>query len=470
MAVTHQSPSCAFDQMKATFRDWDCDGRGFISRRSLMELLVQLAGRQLSERELNTVMREADKNGNGVIEYDEFIDWVKSPVTAVTMSPQGLARFDFNSVLLPLWQVYDQNGDGRLSMEEFMECHTILKNSLGLSSKSGSTTRPSLLLSDYPANIFQEVDRDRNSVVSFEEFADWQKEQLATSGHSSSELEELISALARQLKRVFSFSEKRELSDCDGRVLQRIVDNVASFSTELWHSKEQLCTTRALQEKKKQQKHYTNRWSEPPAGLGVRKLKSRFLATEVRTKRKSKDRLDLDVLVLPARLDSSEDINTISRRQWVAQVILTVTAPDGRSRVEEPLYYNFEDLRWVKSAEAEHVFQDAFDSMPPELKIFCILKSEANFGIRLPWPDLRHAFERCIGFGLLDKEHVDEYNRVMELRVLKSLREEGLDTQGSQTQERLLESIEQMPREVMAILSDMEVVKVSSVWADFMNS
>lgn len=470
MAATDQNPDYAFDQMKATFRDWDCDGRGFINRRSLMALLVQLAGRQLSERELDRVMQEADKNGNGIIEYDEFIDWINSPVTAVTMSPQGLACFDFTSVLRPLWQVYDQNGDGRLSMQEFMECHTIVKNSLGLSSKKGSTHRPSPLLTDCPANIFREVDKDRNSVITFEEFVEWQKEQLAMSDHSPGELEELIPALARQLKRVFSFSEKQHVSDCDARVLQRVVDNVASFSNELWHSREHLCTTRALQEKSKERTHYTNRWSDPPAGLGVRKLKSFFLATEVRQKRKSRDTLDLDVLVLPARLDSSEDINAISRRQWIAQVILRVTAPDGRSRVDEPTYYNFEDLRWAKSVEAEDVFKDAFDSMPPELKIFSILKVEASFGIRLCWAGLQHAFERCIGFGLLNEEQVDDYNRGIELRVLQSLREEGLAREGSQTQEHLLENVEQMPREVMAILSDMEVVPISSVWADFMNS
>ena len=44
------------------------------------------------------------------------------------------------------------------------------------------------------------------------------------------ELEELLPALARQLKRVFKFDdsvEQEEMDDCDSRVLQKIVDNLA---------------------------------------------------------------------------------------------------------------------------------------------------------------------------------------------------------------------------------------------------
>ena len=45
------------------------------------------------------------------------------------------------------------------------------------------------------------------------------------------ELEELLPALARQLKRVFKFDEQGEKDgreECDSRVLQKIVDNLAS--------------------------------------------------------------------------------------------------------------------------------------------------------------------------------------------------------------------------------------------------
>ena len=35
----------------------------------------------------------------------------------------------------PLYDVYDQDGDGLVSMEEFIGCQTILQNSLGLKSK-----------------------------------------------------------------------------------------------------------------------------------------------------------------------------------------------------------------------------------------------------------------------------------------------------------------------------------------------
>ena len=48
----------------------------------------------------------------------------------VTTNPKRL-----QACVRPLYDVYDQDGDGLVSMEEFIGCQTILQNSLGLKSK-----------------------------------------------------------------------------------------------------------------------------------------------------------------------------------------------------------------------------------------------------------------------------------------------------------------------------------------------
>ena len=50
-----------------------------------------------------------------------------SKLTSGLLVPKACVR--------PLYDVYDQDGDGLVSMEEFIGCQTILQNSLGLKSK-----------------------------------------------------------------------------------------------------------------------------------------------------------------------------------------------------------------------------------------------------------------------------------------------------------------------------------------------
>ena len=88
------------------------------------------------------------------------------------MGRDGLEYFDLEACVRPLYDVYDQDGDGLVSMEEFIGCQTILQNSLGLKSKvsleeqfkkefgkSGTTSVP--LLESEPKRTFLEVDADK---------------------------------------------------------------------------------------------------------------------------------------------------------------------------------------------------------------------------------------------------------------------------------------------------------------------
>jgi len=483
MATSPTSPSWS-SKTKEIFQRWDVHGSGVITRKRLTELLTEVAGKSVTEEEIERCIGEADKNKNGIIEYNEFIEWLQQPCGTVRMGSQGLEYFDLEACVRPLYDVYDQDGDGLVSMEEFIGCQTILQNSLGLKSKvsleeqfkkefgkDGSTSVP--LLEDDAKKVFVMVDADKSRSITFKEFLDWQRKQLIAAKTPSKELEELLPALARQLKRVFKFEEEEEMNACDSRVLQRIVDNLAKFCIEIWSEKEEIKQkAKPMLALTGKARHYTNRWSEPPVGLNTKKLKAKYLATESCVSGKVlNENIDLDLTVIPELLEGDDE--NPRNRVWLAQIIQKVTMKDGKVRSDDPVYYEFVSLAWNKTAEAVFKFHKSYDAMPPELRMFSLLKAEADFGSKLTWSQLDRVFSRSKSHGILTGSQHEEYISAMELRVTKALKEEdlltGLDKVETtkKIQENLL-GVTQRPQEVMALLSDLKMFQVSSVWADFM--
>ena len=45
-----------------------------------------------------TLALQADKNKNGIIEYNEFIEWLQQPMGTVRMGSQGLEYFDLEAM------------------------------------------------------------------------------------------------------------------------------------------------------------------------------------------------------------------------------------------------------------------------------------------------------------------------------------------------------------------------------------
>eukprot|EP00746_Dinoflagellata_sp_MGD_P014398 gnl/MRDRNA2_/MRDRNA2_131539_c0_seq1.p1 gnl/MRDRNA2_/MRDRNA2_131539_c0~~gnl/MRDRNA2_/MRDRNA2_131539_c0_seq1.p1 ORF type:complete len:199 (-),score=46.18 gnl/MRDRNA2_/MRDRNA2_131539_c0_seq1:11-607(-) len=63
------------DKLKQLFRQWDRNKDGVISRGELNEVFTQL---NLEQAMIDAMFEAADTNKNGVIDTDEFIDWVFS--------------------------------------------------------------------------------------------------------------------------------------------------------------------------------------------------------------------------------------------------------------------------------------------------------------------------------------------------------------------------------------------------------
>ncbi|KAJ3675584.1 hypothetical protein LUZ60_004626 [Juncus effusus] len=60
------------DELKEAFKVFDKDGNGFISASELRGVLMNL-GENISEDEVNEMIKEADANGDGQVDYAEFV-------------------------------------------------------------------------------------------------------------------------------------------------------------------------------------------------------------------------------------------------------------------------------------------------------------------------------------------------------------------------------------------------------------
>lgn len=404
------------DQIKRCFRRFDEDGNGMISKCELREVLKRLCRKNpiLTESEINTCMAEADKNGNGVIEYDEFVDWLLKPGSRIQSTSEGPRIFDLDAVLTPLFNVFDKNGDGTVTVEEFNECHCILQNAVKLSRhKEGSTTKPKML--DMCSNeVFQQLDKDRDSHVSFGEFVEWQRKAFEKSGLLSEDLKDLVPALARQLQRIFKFSEVEErgaLTDEDQNLLHKVIDNVADFACDIWNE------NRAGHSSLHGKFHYTNRWSEPPPGLNIQRLTCQHLMLNPMSVSDLHNVL-LEIVCVPELL---EKVPEHANRRWFARVRHRL---EFKEPAEQPCYYLFKQLSWEQVDDSAD-FEESFAAFPPELRFYLILKTEANFGVEIRWDAMENAMRTSVDSGLVTTENLHHFNVHMEAQVFEAARVQG---------------------------------------------
>eukprot|EP00927_Polykrikos_kofoidii_P018478 TRINITY_DN18571_c0_g1_i1.p1 TRINITY_DN18571_c0_g1~~TRINITY_DN18571_c0_g1_i1.p1 ORF type:complete len:501 (-),score=110.24 TRINITY_DN18571_c0_g1_i1:47-1549(-) len=474
-----EAETCTLEPIRQCFRKFDSDENGFISKAELRYVLMKLTpgGEHLTVNDIDQLMHEADRNKNGRIEYDEFVAWLHRPGAGVNVSDDGsMEVFDMAGLLRPLFQVYDKNGDGTISPSEFEECHNILQSALSLHPVGvpGSPCRRDP--EDMAANAdstFGKVDRDVDRRISFEEFVAWQRAAVEKSGLVNSDLVDLVPALARQLKRIFNLAEsneKGELTDNDKKVLMRITENIANFSRDLWDKREE---GEAGHNTLKGKHHYTNRWSEPPVGLNVNRLKAQHLKHSP-FPQWGVDKVDLMVFIVPEHQEP-EAHGDQPHRRWYGRLLKRVWFKTGREEVDEPDYYAYdvENLTWNNDEDYSEAFDKASELLPPELRIFCLLKAEANFGIQMSREAVQVALDHAIVLDLLTEAQRNHCNRILDNQLLTMLRENE-DMSGSEREaerlQRLREHVVLAPRNVMATLAEAGILRISSVWADVLKA
>ena len=64
-------------KMREAFRAFDKNGNGFISAEELKYVMTNL-GERLTDEEVNEMLREADINRDGQLDYEEFVTMMTS--------------------------------------------------------------------------------------------------------------------------------------------------------------------------------------------------------------------------------------------------------------------------------------------------------------------------------------------------------------------------------------------------------
>ena len=91
-------------------------------------------GQNPTEDELNNMVMEVDLDGNGTIEFPEFLEMMKQK--ASTVDQEGELRFIFQTVLIifllhrEAFRIFDRNKDGFISVKELKKVTTMLGASL----------------------------------------------------------------------------------------------------------------------------------------------------------------------------------------------------------------------------------------------------------------------------------------------------------------------------------------------------
>uniref|UniRef100_A0A8D2LTN0 Calcium binding protein 4 n=1 Tax=Varanus komodoensis TaxID=61221 RepID=A0A8D2LTN0_VARKO len=65
-------------ELKIAFREFDTDGDGAISEAELRQAVGALLGEQLKAQEVDEILQDVDLNGDGKVDFDEFVMMLSS--------------------------------------------------------------------------------------------------------------------------------------------------------------------------------------------------------------------------------------------------------------------------------------------------------------------------------------------------------------------------------------------------------
>jgi len=446
--------------VKKVFRDWDKDGNGSISKEELKEVMREILG-DMSDADLERLMDEADKDRNGTIDLEEFVEWMMKPAS----KSQGKAIISYADAFKPIFDVFDRDQTGKITKAEFTECHCILQGALRLNPKAPSEGGDDPLdLKKSEEDAFAEADKTHTGYITFSEFIQWMQEHIPE-GVSTEDLRMCCSKLATALGSVFKavrLAETGQIGEEDSEVLEKLLESLAS-------------STRSFGDTMKRAPEKGHGWTDPPTGMSVDRLKiahAKYVPLHLGRVKEVK----FEVLCIPL----GDEFADRESRIWLGEVLRKVVYKTGKTTIEPPSYYAYtrDDFSWKsvmtskdsRLAPGGYLFEEAMRALKPGIRLFCLLKTEANFGIELNWEMILRSLESAADLELITRAQRQEYAHWMEKKVRSLLQAQRPNLNEKHVQEFLDKKIKLRPREVMGHLTALGFVQRCPVWEAFIKA
>jgi len=131
-------------EFKEAFDEFDKDGSGTISTKELLGVMRSM-GQNPTEDELLALVMEVDLNGDGTIDFPEFLEMMK----------QKSSEADQEADLKEAFKIFDRDKDGFIDMKELKK----VANMLG-----------AMLSKEEVDEFMKEADVDGNGKLDYDEF------------------------------------------------------------------------------------------------------------------------------------------------------------------------------------------------------------------------------------------------------------------------------------------------------------
>lgn len=253
-------------EIQTIFEQWDEDGSNTIER-SELATIMQKVSVSLNEKDIDKLLKVIDTNGDGVIDFKEFVAWVTDRKASQTVGKDGwIENFDCRSMLKPLFDVFDKERTGFILRDEFMECAQILGNSLSLHPLASKDS----LAIDWKENPLGDK-------VDFNEFLEWQTKILQRSGILNNKLPKLVAELAEAMQDIFRIDKMHGQGGAGGgdaqihKALEESIKKVAQ-TVRLMYTEKVECITHEEETVNDKDTIVNSCWFMPPSPSDIHHL------------------------------------------------------------------------------------------------------------------------------------------------------------------------------------------------------